>query len=172
MPRSVKGSEIQALVDEYVDTYDRLPIKTTPYDRLQALASDADKLLTLSETLGTMLVNGSLGHFAKNSKNETIAFFRGTGFASQFRKLHTLFDNTTRFGDEKWSRYVEFMTPSACLHGCCYGPPCLSDTQDKLDVLTSLMGNILEKLGVYCKFREHGEPYFSRLISNRYIKSF
>ncbi|KAH7708360.1 CLEC-50 protein [Aphelenchoides avenae] len=144
------GSEIQNLVDDYVGTYERLLSKTAPYDRLQALANNAEKLLTLSETLGTMLVNGSLGYFVRNSKNKTIISFRGAGFAPQFGKLHKFFVNTT-YDKEKWFRYVEFMTPSACLHGCCYGPPCFSDTQDKLDVLTSLMGNVLEKLGAYFK---------------------
>lgn len=72
-------------MDEYVNTYQRLLTSATPYDRLQSLANDSGKLLVLSETLGTMLVNGSLGYVETDKENNTLIYFRGSGFSSEFR---------------------------------------------------------------------------------------
>lgn len=156
------GSELQNLVDEYVDTYHRLISNTTPYHRLRTLIDDSDKLLGLSETLGTMIVNGSMGYTAMDEENKTTIYYRGSGFSSQFAKLHRFFN------DETWERYVDFRTASASRHRCIGGPPCFSDTQDNLDVLTSLTKKLLEKLGVCGVFREHKNLDLFRNASRRF----
>lgn len=166
----LKGSELQNLVDKYVDTYLHLLNNMTAYDRMQSLANDSRKLLTLSETLGTMLVNGSMGYVETDSENKTTIYFRGVGFSSQFKKLHTFFDDKTTGieKDPKWLRYVDLETDSAYLHGCYDGPSCFPETQDRLDVLASPMVRLLKKLGVIYDLKTTINDTISRLVSNRF----
>lgn len=160
-------------MDEYVDTYDRLISTTTPYDRLQALANGSEKLLALSETLGTLLVNGSLGYkltSVLDGENKTRIWFRGSGFSAQFGKLHKFFDYGTWYdqgANKRGTRFVDLRTASAHRHGCFDGPPCFSDTQDRLDVLTRLMSRLFKKLGV-CSLEGTDVTDISRLISHSY----
>lgn len=160
------------MVNEYVDTYLRLLNNTSPYDRLQSLASDSEKLLALSETLGTMLVDGSMGYVKVDSENKTRIRLHGLGFSTQFGKLNKFFNDKSNdpfeIFDMKWLRYVDFRRESGLWHGCFSGPPCFSDTQDKLDALTSLMGNLFENLGVNMASRARKIVNHSRPISNRY----
>lgn len=143
---SLTGSEPQSLVDKYVVTYQRLLNETTTYNRLQSLANDSEKLLALSEGLGTMLVNGSLGYVKLDENNMTSIYFNGSGFSSQFGKLKAFFDDDV--SDWKWLAYINLKKPFALRHGCLEGPSCFPETQDKFDVLRPTMKTLLGKLGV------------------------
>lgn len=168
------GSQLHNLVDEYVDAYHSLISNRTPYDRLRTLTHDSEKLLELSKTLGTMLVNGSLGYVETDSDNYTRVYYHGSGFSAQFGKLYEFFNPkldryTGRY--RKWYRYVDLKTDSAYRHKCSSGPPCFSDAQDKLDIFPSMLVRLLKKLGViHCLGMRKTLTLF-RLISNRFNRT-
>lgn len=129
-------SELEKLVDTYVDNFRSFLNGSSPYERLASLAEDPEKFASLSEDMGSVLVNGSLGYLDGGTVRLRHEFFE------LFRMLHALFENVPG--------YLDYWTQSAKDHdvSCSYDGPCFARTMSNFDILTENMKSILKRVGV------------------------
>lgn len=123
-------------MDAYVETYRRLLNGSTADERLRMLAEDPEKYASLAESMGRVLVNGSLGY------QEGKHVYLRRGFALLFRKLYMLYKDLPK--------HVDYRTPSAFVHdaSCLHNGPCFAKTMDNFDILTEGTKSILKRVAV------------------------